>query len=267
MTVRDDESNASIRSVTVSVDEFLAVVTLDRPPVNALDDATMEEFRELFTGLHNRADIRAVVITGGPRIFSAGVDIRGLHAESPTNTVPRNARYQEIFQLIDDCKVPVVAALNGYALGGGGELAMACDIRVASEGTVFGLPEITLGGLPGIGGMQRLQRLVGAGKAKQLVLTGDRIEAAEAHRIGLIDEMAPEGTAIEVASELARRICSRPPLSVQAGKRALNLGRDLPLEAALEIDLRYCGEVSGTADRAESVLAFLEKREPKLLGR
>ena len=254
-------------ALTVSVENHVAMVTLDRPPVNALSDATIAELDTVFTALEAHEQVRVVVLTGGPRIFSAGVDIRELRAEPTDNTIPRNRRYQRIYQSIADCTYPVIAAINGYALGGGCELAMACDIRVASRDAFLGLPEINLGGIPGIGGMQRLQRLVGPSKAKQFVLTGDRVQAVEAHRIGLLDELAPDGQAIDAARNLATRMASRPPLSVQAGKKALNLGRELSLADALEVDLRMCGEVAGTRDRAECLAAFLEKREPRITGR
>lgn len=254
-------------ALTVSVENFIAKITLDRPPVNALSDATFAEIDVTFAELELRDDVRVVVFTGGPWIFSAGVDIRELRAEPPLNTIPRNRRYQATLRAIDTCTYPVIAAINGYALGGGCELALACDIRVASHGAYLALPEITLGGIPGIGGMQRALRLLGLSKAKQMVLTGGRVEAEEAYRIGLVDEIAPAGGAIELALDLAGQIGSKPPLSVQAGKRALNLGRELALNDALEVDLRLCGEVAVTEDRAESLRAFLEKREPRLTGR
>lgn len=267
MSVTESSQQTGAAALTVSVDNHVATVTLDRPPVNALSDRTMAELDATFRDLEARDDVRAVILTGGPRIFSAGVDIRELRAEPRENTIPRNRRYQRIYQSVDDCPYPVIAAINGYALGGGCELVMACDIRVASRDAFLGLPEINLGGIPGIGGMQRLQRIVGPSKAKQFVLTGDRIQATEAYRIGLIDELAPDGQAIDVARDLAARIASRPPLSVQAGKKALNQGRELPLADALEVDLRLCGEIAGTQDRAECLAAFLEKREPRIVGR
>lgn len=254
-------------ALTLSVENFVARITLDRPPVNALSDATFDEIDAVFAELELRDDVRVVVFTGGPRIFSAGVDIRELRAEPPSNTIPRNRRYQATLHAIDTCTYPVIAAINGYALGGGCELALACDIRVASHGAYLALPEITLGGIPGIGGMQRALRLIGLSKAKQMVLTGDHVEAEEAYRIGLVDEITPDGGALKFALELAGRISSRPPLSVQAGKQALNFGRELSMRDALEVDLRLCGEIADTEDRAESLRAFLEKRAPKLTGR
>lgn len=251
----------------IEVNEHVATVTLTRPPVNALSRGVMHELESTFADLNGRDDVRAVVLTGGERVFSAGVDIRELRDAPPSDAIPRNTWFQDVYLSIDRGRLPVVAAVNGYALGGGCELAMACDIRVAAEDAFFAVPEINLGGLPGIGGMQRLQRLVGAGKAKQMVLTGDRIRAEEAHRLRLVDEVAPAGSATGVAAGIAARIASRPPLSVQAGKKSLNLGADLPLERAQELDLRFCGEVAGTQDRAESLRAFLEKRAPDLVGR
>jgi enoyl-CoA hydratase len=253
--------------VEAEVEDFVAHVTLNRAPVNAISHEVVRELAATFEQLQARVDVRAVVLSGGKRSFSAGVDIRELHSAPPTDAIPRNAWFQRVFLGIEQCRIPVVAAVEGYALGGGCELMMACDIRVTAEDAFLALPEINLGGLPGIGGMQRLQRLVGMGKAKQMVLTGDRISAQEAHRIGLVDELAASGGAFSVAHGLARRIASRPPLSVEAGKRAINLGAGLPLERAQEIDLRFCGEIASTEDRAESLRAFLEKRSANLVGR
>jgi enoyl-CoA hydratase len=253
-------------AVTID-DDFVAVLTLARPPVNALSRAVFAELEATMAELNGRNDVRAVVITGGERLFSAGVDIKELRAAPPSDAIPRNTWFQRVYMSIDRGRLPVVAAVNGYAMGGGCELAMSCDIRVAAEDASFAVPEINLGGLPGIGGMQRLQRLVGPGKSRQLVLTGAPISGVEAHRIGLVDELAPPGGAIEVAKRLAATIASKPPLSVQAGKKSLGLGADLPLERAQELDLRFCGEIAATEDRAESLQAFLDKRPANLLGR
>jgi enoyl-CoA hydratase/carnithine racemase len=252
-------------SVRWSLEGHLAILRLTRPPVNALDRGMVEEL-EAALGEIDASVARAVVLTGGTR-FCAGVDVNVLREAPPEDAIPRNARFQEVFSHVQHHRLPFIAAINGYALGGGCELAMACDIRVAARDAFLGLPEIGLGGLPGIGGMARVQRLVGAGKARQLVLTGARIEAREAHRIGLVDELAGDGAAEKVAREWAELIASRPPRSVQAGKRALNLGAEVTLAAAQEIDLRFCGEIAATEDRRESVRAFLEKRDPVITGR
>lgn len=253
--------------VRVSTDGHVGLVTIHRPPVNAINAQLREELAVTFAELDRQTEVYAIVLTGGERVFSAGVDIHALAAAPPSDAVPRNERFQAVFTAIERSRAPVVAAVNGYALGGGCELVLACDIRVGSQDAFFGLPEINLGGYPGIGGPQRLARLVGEGKAKQMVLTGCRVDAVEAHRLGLVDELAPAGKAIAKAMELAQQIASKPPLSVQAAKQGIHLGRDLPLERAQALDLRFVGEVAWTEDRAESLRAFLEKRPPRLTGR
>jgi enoyl-CoA hydratase/carnithine racemase len=207
------------------------------------------------------------VLTGGAKLFSAGFDIKELLAAQPGDAVPRNTRLMAVYNAIETGPLPVIAAINGYALGGACELAMACDIRIAAADAKLGLPEIKLGGVPGIGGMARLVRLVGLGKAKQIVLSGEQITASEAHRVGLVDELAPAGGAVAVAIDLARTIASRAPLSVRSAKRALNSGRDLSLAKAQGVDLQAVGEVAVTEDRAECLRAFVEKRPPDIVGR
>ncbi len=253
--------------VSVALDSHVALVTIDRPPVNALNAQLREELAATFADLDREPEVYSVVLTGGDRVFSAGVDIRDLAVAPASDAIPRNERYQSVYLSIEHSRAPVIAAINGYALGGGCELIMACDIRVSAEDAFFGLPEINLGGYPGIAGPQRLARLVGLGKAKQMVMTGTRIGASEAHRLGLVDELAPPNQAVATATEIAQQIASKPPLSVQAAKQGLNLGRDLPLERAQALDLRFVGEVAWTEDRAESLQAFLEKRPPRLVGR
>ncbi len=259
--------SSSPQFVTVEMDGHVALVTISRPPVNALNAQLRDELGATFADLATRTEVRAAVLTGGPRIFSAGVDVHDLVEAPPSDAIPRNERYQAVFSAIEQSRMPVVSAVNGYALGGGCELIMACDIRVSSEDAFFALPEINLGGVPGIGGPQRLARLVGVGKAKQMVLTGCRVSAKEAHRLGLIDELAEPRQAIPAAIAIAQQIASKPPLSVQAAKQAINLGRDLPLERAMAMDLRFVGQVAGTEDRIESLQAFLEKRPARLVGR
>jgi enoyl-CoA hydratase len=259
--------NSTPQFINVEMNGHVALVTLNRPPVNALNAQMRDELDATFANLGARPEVYAAVLTGGSRIFSAGVDVNDLLAAPASDAIPRNERYQAVFSAIEQSRIPVVASVNGYALGGGCELILACDIRVSSEDAFFALPEINLGGVPGIGGPQRLARLVGAGKAKQMVLSGCRIKASEAHRVGLIDELAEPGQAISVAMAIAQQIASKPPLSVQAAKQAINLGRDLTLERAMAMDLRFVGQVAGTEDRKESLQAFLEKRPANLTGR
>ncbi|TAN34699.1 enoyl-CoA hydratase/isomerase family protein [bacterium] len=233
--------DADCEFVRVEKAERLAVVTVDRPPVNAIHNQIRDELGRVFAEIDGALDIHAVVLTGGPRIFSAGVDIRGLRAAAPSDAVPRNTRYQAIFLSIARVRAPVIAAVNGYALGGGLELAMACDLRVAASDAFFALPEINLGGVPGAAGPQRLARLVGRGMATRMVVSGERVDAEEAYRIGLVDELAAPGEAIARAVELARRIAGHPPRAVQACKAAISLGDELPLERAQAIDRHLLG--------------------------
>lgn len=255
-----------VRTETIG---HVAVVTVDRPPVNAFSQAVGEELAQTFEELAGRGDVYVVILTGGDRLFSAGVDIKELNLENatdPAQAVPRNQRFENICRSIASLKAPVIAAMNGYALGGGCMISVYCDIRVAAEDASFGLPEINLGGVPG-SGMQRLSRLIGQGRTKLMVLTGDSIDGREAYRIGLVDVLAGPGQALPAALELAQRIASKPPLSVQACNQTISLGADLPLERAQAIDLLFVERVAGTEDRAESLRAFLEKRAPRLAGR
>lgn len=255
------------RHLEVKVDDsYVAVVRLNRVPVNAITSRLALDLGTVIAELAESERVRCAVLTGGVKMFSAGFDIKELLAARPAEAVPRNLRLMATYDAIEQGSLPVIAAVEGYALGGACELAMACDVRVAAEDAVLGLPEIKLGGVPGIAGMQRLQRLVGLGQAKQMVLTGERIGAVEAHRLGLVERLAPKGAALETALEIAHLIASRPPRSVAAAKQALNLGRDLPLERAQQLDMRFVGEVAITDDRAECLRAFVEKREPRITG-
>lgn len=253
------ETREEQQFVSYELEHHIAVVRIDRSPVNALSEDVRRQLDETFTFLALQDDVNVIVLTGG-KVFSAGVDVYQLHADSPSNAPTRNARYQASFAKVEDCRQPVIAAINGYALGGGLELAMFCDVRVASEDALVGLPEIKLGGVPGIGGMQRLSRLVGEGKAKQLVLTGQPISSGLAREFGLIDEVAPSGEALETAMTIAKAMAANPRLSLQAAKRAMTLGRDLPLERAQRIDLEYVAAVADTKDRLERLNDFVEKK-------
>jgi enoyl-CoA hydratase/carnithine racemase len=245
----------------------VASVQIRRPPVNALSSMLLIELGALLEDLLSAGDARVVILSGHNDRFCAGFDIKELLASDPRGAVARNSPLIAVLQQVDDYPLPVVAAIERYALGGGCELAMACDVRVAARDAMFGLPEINLGGLPGLGGMQRMARLVSPGKAKQLVLTGSPITGDEAWRIGLVDEVTEPGGALEKAYDLAKVIASRAPLSVRAGKRALNGGRALPVAAAISMDLETIGAISVTEDRAECLRAFVDKRAPRILGR
>jgi enoyl-CoA hydratase/carnithine racemase len=262
-----EPDDASGPYLGVELCDGIATVELRRPPVNALSSEMILSLAQVISVLAAREEVRVAIIHGAAGRFCAGFDIKELLASAPESAVDRNTPLVAALAEIERCPVPVIAAIERYALGGGLELAMACDLRIGSSDAILGLPEINLGGLPGLGGMQRLSRLVGIGNAKLMVLTGEPITGDSAYRIGLIDEACAPGEALAAASRVARRIASRPPVSVRAGKLALNLGRELPLALAVQQDMRFIAEVAVTADRAECLAAFVEKREPNIIGR
>jgi enoyl-CoA hydratase/carnithine racemase len=258
-------SGAAAPRVTFAASDGVGTVLLTRPPVNALDERTAIELAAVAEEIERSDRVRAVVIAGSDQVFSAGVDVRAIQGEAPADVVALVARFQSVYMSWERLRVPTVAAIEGYALGGGCELALACDIRVAAADAVLGLPEVNLGSVPGIGGMQRLSRLVGIGTAKRMVLSGERVDAADCWRIGLVEEVARPGSAVAAALRLARTIADKPALATRAAKEAINDGADLSLERALRLDLRHTRVLAGSADRAECLLAFLEKRAPRLV--
>jgi enoyl-CoA hydratase len=247
----------------------VAVVTLDRPDVlNAMNDAMRRELTRCFEGLVTDEQVRVIVVTGaGTRAFSAGADVR----EFVEPLVPVRFREQrrrvEFRQVMDRCPQPLIAAINGWALGGGLELALACDIRVAAADARLGLTETALGIIPGGGGTQRLPRLVGRGRALELILTGTRIDAAEALRIGLVERVVPAGQALAGATELARELAARAPLAVRYAKEAVVKGLELTLADGLRLENDLSTLLRTTEDRIEGARAFLEKRPPRWTGR
>jgi enoyl-CoA hydratase len=246
-----------------------AVVTLNRPKVmNALNRALFAELDDAFATLAGDSAIRAVILTGaGEKAFAAGADIAELASLSATEGQKLAQRGQAVFRRIETCGKPVIAAIQGFALGGGCELAMSCTIRIASERARLGQPEVKLGLLPGYGGTQRLPRLAGKGAALKLLLTGDMVGAEEAFRIGLVDEVVPAEALMSRAETLARAIAQQAPLAVSACLRAVDGGYDLPLDAGLELEASLFGLACATEDKAEGTRAFLEKRAPVWQGR
>lgn len=250
------------------IDDHIALVTVDRPPVNALNRQLEDELEDVFDELAGLQEVGAVLVTGrGEKAFIAGADIKMLSEKGPEDAIEMSASTQRVLLKIERFDRVVIAAINGLALGGGCEVAMACDMRVMDESAVIGLPEVSLGILPGAGGTQRLARLVGMGKAKELILTGDPISADEAKRIGLVERIAPKGEAVAEARSLAKRVLSRGPLAVINAKKAINEGLDMPLEEGLKRESQLFGALFRTQDMREGVTAFLEKRKPKFTGR
>jgi enoyl-CoA hydratase len=247
----------------------VATVTLNRPQVlHALNAQVFDELERAFVVLTADAEVRVILLTGaGEKAFAAGADIGELTGLSAADGEAKARRGQEVFRRIETCGKPVIACLNGFALGGGCELAMACTMRLASETARLGQPEVKLGLIPGYGGTQRLPRLVGQAMALKLLLTGEIIGAAEALRIGLVDEVTPAGELMERAEALARTISPMAPLAVAGCLEAVRGGSELGLEAALRVEAEIFGRLCGTEDKAEGTRAFLEKRSPVWSGR
>lgn len=246
----------------------LAVVTLDRPKVlNALNAATISELDSAFHDLAADADIRVVLLTGaGGRAFAAGADIRELAALTAEEGQPFALRGQAVLRLIETLGKPVIACIQGFALGGGCELAMACTLRIAADDARLGQPEVKLGIIAGYGGTQRLPRLVGRGRGLKMLLTGAIIDAQEALRIGLVDEVLPAAELMARAEALALEIAANAPLAIAETLRAVDEGIDLPLDLALLRESVRFGHLCGTADKAEGTQAFLAKRPPAWKG-
>jgi len=245
-----------------------ATITIHRPDkLNALDAAAIDELRRVLLDVRQDASVRAVVITGsGSKAFVAGADIGELAALDPIAARAMAARGQHVFDLVEQLGKPVIAAVNGYALGGGCELVLACTLRIASDAAKFGQPEINLGLIPGYGGTQRLPRLVGKGRALDLLLRGSTIDAQEALRIGLVDRVVPAGELMTSAETLADELATKAPQAVRAILEAVNRGLDLPLADGLRHEAALFGLVAATADMKEGTRAFLDKRAPVFTG-
>jgi enoyl-CoA hydratase len=246
----------------------LAQVTLNRPRVlNALNAATLVELESAFRALAADASIRVILLAGaGGRAFAAGADIRELAALSAEDAESFSQRGQAIFRNLETLGKPVIACIQGFALGGGCELAMACTLRLAADDARLGQPEVKLGVLAGYGGTQRLPRLVGRGAALKILLTGEILTAEQALRIGLVDEVVPADQLMPRAEALALEIAANAPLAVRETLRAVDEGLDLPLDAALAREAALFGALCSTADKAEGTSAFLEKRTANWKG-
>ncbi len=251
--------------IKTKIEERVALVTVDRPPVNALNSVAMKELSETFEELERNPGVKVVVITGGGSYaFIAGADVKEIdQLKSPEEARDIAKRGQAVLNRIEKMKKPVIAAINSVCLGGGNELAMACHLRIASDRARFGQPEINLGIIPGFGGTQRLPRLVGPSKARELILTGEVISAQEALRIGLVDRVVPDGELVRQAVGLAKKIASKGARAIGLAQQAILEGLGRTLEDGLNYEAELFGEVTKTEDRREGIRAFLEKRQPK----
>jgi enoyl-CoA hydratase/carnithine racemase len=247
----------------------IAAVTLNRPKVlNALNRQTWKELRTVFEDARDDPEIRGVILTGaGDKAFIAGADIGELAHVTAVEAEQSSSYGQAVLDLIENLGKPVIAAVNGYALGGGCETAMACTIRLAAEHAKFGQPEVTLGLIPGGGGTQRLPRLVGKGRALQLILSGGMIDAQEAHRIGLVNEVVPAGDLLTRAEAILKQIFANAPIAVKFSLEAVNRGLETNLADGLSLEASLFGLCAGTGDKAEGTSAFLAKRAPQFRGR
>ena len=247
----------------------LAIVTLDRPRVlNALNQRSMQELEQVFVDIEQNVKVRAVLLTGaGEKAFVAGADINELASVSAEEGERLAARGQRVFSLIENCGKPVIACINGFALGGGCELALACTLRIASTTARLGQPEVKIGILPGYGGTQRLPRLIGKGAALKMILTGEMVNATEALRLGLVDEVVAPEALMARGEELASTIAAMAPIAVRDSIRAVQGGYDLPLASGLALEAALFGLACASGDKAEGTRAFLEKRAPQWSGK
>src|SRR5215207_6152307 len=248
--------------------DAIALLTVNRPKVlNALNTATLDELRRLVLALKHDETVRCVILTGaGEKSFIAGADINELAVQTPTGGRDLAMRGQHVLDLIENMGKPVIAAINGFALGGGCELAMACTIRVAADSARLGQPEINLGIIPGYAGSQRLSRLIGRGRAMELLLTGDHVTAAEAHRLGLVNRVVPAADLMTEARKLAASLASKAPVAVRYIIDAVNKGLDMAFPDAQVFEATLFGLVASTEDMREGTRAFLEKRKAEFKG-
>jgi len=257
------------QNLIVEKRDGIAVVTVNRPDkLNALNDRTVEELDAAFADIAGDASVRGAILTGaGEKAFVAGADIGELSTQSPVDGKERSIRGQKVLDRIEDLGKPVVAAVNGFALGGGCELAMACHVRIASENARLGTPEVKLGIMCGYAGSQRLPRLVGKGRALELLLTGEMVDAQEAFRIGLVNRVVPRERLMAEAEGLLRKMTANGPVSLRFTMEAVNSGLELPLAEAQYLEATLFGLICTTDDMKEGTAAFLEKRPAKFTGK
>ena len=267
MPAQDETPHAWTR-LRVERDGAIVTVTLDRPEVlHALDALMFDELERAFAWLSADTTVRVILVTGsGERAFAAGADIRALAGTDARSGRAASERGQEVFLEIERCGKPVIACINGVALGGGCELALACTFRIASDRAKLGLPELKLGLIPGYGGTQRLPRIIGRSAALRLMLTGATVDAAEALRLGLIDEVVPAGELMARGRAIAESIAAMAPLAVSAVMEAVARGEGLAIEKAMAVEAELFADLCGTADKREGIAAFLEKRTAKWSG-
>jgi enoyl-CoA hydratase len=247
----------------------IATITINRPDkLNALNAQAKSELREVFTQIKTDNTVDVVILTGaGEKAFVAGTDIKELTTLNSESGKEFSAQGQEVFDLIENLGKPVIAAVNGYALGGGCELALACHIRVTSENAKFGQPEVSLGIIPGYGGTQRLARLIGKGRAMEMILTGNQIDAQEALRIGLVNKVVPLSELLATATNMAQQIASKGQVAIRMALKAVNMTQETTLSDGQQLEASLFGVCCNSEDFKEGTTAFLEKRKPKFANK
>lgn len=252
------------KNLVIEVENNIAVVTVNRPEkLNALNNETIEELDEVFSQLNENEDVYVIILTGsGEKAFVAGADISELNNLDEQKAKMFSEKGQKVFSRIEKMEKPVIAAVNGYALGGGCEIALACNIRLASDNAVFGQPEVNLGIIPGYGGTQRLTRLINSGRAAQYILTGDMINAEEALRIGLVNKVYPQAELMIKAKEMGKKICSKGQFAVRMAMKAINIVDEVSGTEGQNYEASVFALCCGTDDFKEGTSAFLEKRKP-----
>ncbi|MBN2397514.1 MAG: enoyl-CoA hydratase/isomerase family protein [Deltaproteobacteria bacterium] len=254
--------------VSYVIEDEIAVITINNPPMNPLITAVRDQLSAIMTELAGKLDeVKAVILTGSGKAFVAGADIKSFPELTQEKAKARLQKTRPLYQQMEDFARPVICAINGYCLGGGLELAMSCDIRIASSSAQLGQPEINLGIIPGGGGTQRLPRLVGAGIAKELIYTGKFISAERAYEIGLVNAVVDPDKLMDEAKEMARLIASKSVLAVRAAKEAINHGLNMTLNEGLDLESMHWSYLCGTEDQKEGAAAFIEKRKPNFVGR
>ncbi|OGP50009.1 MAG: hypothetical protein A3K30_02910 [Deltaproteobacteria bacterium RBG_13_51_10] len=258
----------SYETIILERKEGIGYLTINRPKVfNAINNHMIEEIKKAIEEFHHDKLVGVVIITGTGKAFQTGADIEELSQMSPLEILQWNQGVVENFDALEKMRQPVIAAINGYALGGGLELALACTIRIAAESAKMGLPEVKIGILPGAGGTQRLPRLIGKGLAAEMILTGEMIDAKEAYRIGLVNRVVPAEQLMATAEEIGRKILRNAPIAVALAKDAIEVGKNLPLDGAIQYAQKNCITCFSTEDMKEGTAAFLEKRKPQFKGR
>lgn len=257
------------KNILFAVEDDIATITFNRPKaLNAMNSETMTELRDAVLKCRDDESVKVIILTGsGDKAFVAGADISQMQAMEPREALLFMELGHDTLRLLETASKPSIAAVNGFALGGGTEISIACDMRFASEAARFGQPEILIGLIPGWGGTQRLARLVGMGRAKELVLSGEQITASRAYEIGLVNRIFPAEKLLEETRKFAMKLAGMPPFAVKMAKHAVNFGFDLALDNANRLEVECCAQCFSTRDQKEGMKAFLEKRKPLYTGR